>query len=232
MIVMGGTPIFGNTHIYLLDLVWFRFQESNNPTVAPSCWSKCSSQSDGPLSSVVGHVGLMGFQARLCGSVRYTSQALDVEVKTARSKGKQWKTMENDPTTYVFGVSQTGGFSFSINQPLGWIWTQPFQEKKSFETFSSWCKEKLGPVLHVFQGPEQEVHVFFVQNICIRIILNNHDSFDLCWVRDPWFAEVCHKPTSKALGSDCWAKFWSESALDRRNRRVVWRDLDFTWIDS
>ena len=87
------------------------------------------------------------------------SQALDVEVKTGRSKGKQWKTCD-DPTTYVFGVSQTGGFSFSINQPLGGIWTQPFQEKKSFETFSSWCKEKLGPVLHVFQGPEQEVHVF------------------------------------------------------------------------
>ena len=112
----------------------------------------------------------MGFQARLCGSVRYTSQALDVEVKTARSKGKQWKTMENDPTTYVFGVSQTGGFSFSINQPLGWIWTQPFQEKKSFETFSSWCKEKLGPVLHVFQGPEQEVHVFF----CPKYLYSNY----------------------------------------------------------
>lgn len=50
-------------------------------------------------------------------------------------------------------------------------------------------------------------------------------------MRDPRFAEVSvTSPRPNPLGSDRWVKFWSESTLDRRNRRVVWRDLDFTWL--
>lgn len=163
---------------------------------------------------------------------RGVSQALDVEVKTARSKGKNKGKHVTTPQHMCLACPKLVDFHFQSINRLAGFGLSHFRRRNPLKPLALGVKRSLDPYSTCFRVRNRK-YPFFVQNICIRSILNNHDSFDLCWVRDPWFAEVSvTSPRPNPLGSDCWVKFWSESALDRRNRRVVWRDLDFTWIDS